>query len=96
MTAGGIGGTPVTAGGTGGTPITAGGTPITAGETNLITIDQIYIQNPGFNYDKTDVVTDNFGNEYDVVIDNGSIVNVTPINIKEITDLPVIRIISKT
>ena len=107
ITAGGTpitaGGTPITAGGTGGTPITAGGTSVTAdetsvtaGETNLITIDQIYIQNPGFNYDKTDVVTDNFGNEYDVVIDNGSIVNVTPINIKEITDLPVIRITSKT
>ena len=102
VTAGGTGGIPITAGGTGGIPITAGGTggtPVTAGgtgETNLITIDQIYIQNPGFNYDKTDVVTDNFGNEYNVVIDNGSIVNVTPINIKEITDLPVIRIISKT
>ena len=85
--------------GTGGTPVTAGGTPVTAGGTgitDLITVDKIFIENPGFNYQETDVVTDNFGNEYDIVIDNGSIVNVTPINIKELTDLPYIKIISKT
>ncbi|MGA1046718.1 MAG: hypothetical protein ACO3UU_01815 [Minisyncoccia bacterium] len=92
VTAGGTGGTPVTAGGTGGTLVTAGGTGIT----DLITVDKIFIENPGFNYQETDVVTDNFGNEYNMVIDNGSIVNVTPINIKEITDLPYIKIISKT
>jgi hypothetical protein len=44
----------------------------------------------------TNEVTDNFGNQYNMVIDNGSIVSVEPINIKEVTDLPYIKIISKT
>jgi hypothetical protein len=30
------------------------------------------------------------------VIDNGSIVSITPINISDITDLPILRVISKT
>ena len=64
--------------------------------TDLITISTVFIENPGFNYQETDVVTDNFGNQYNMVIDNGSIVSVEPINIKEVTDLPYIKIISKT
>ena len=71
---------------------TTGGT----GFTDLITISTVFIENPGFNYQETDVVTDNFGNQYNMVIDNGSIVSVEPINIKEVTDLPYIKIISKT
>jgi hypothetical protein len=66
------------------------------GFTDLITISTVFIENPGFNYQETDVVTDNFGNQYNMVIDNGSIVSVEPINIKEVTDLPYIKIISKT
>jgi hypothetical protein len=77
------------------------GTPITAGDTALgdqqnITISEVLIENPGYNYQPEDIVTDNFGNEYNVVIDNGSIVSITPINITDITDLPIIRVISKT
>ena len=79
---------PGTGGSTGGT----GGT----GGTDLITISTVFIENPGFNYQESDVVTDNFGNQYNMVIDNGSIVSVEPINIKEVTDLPYIKIISKT
>jgi hypothetical protein len=60
------------------------------------TISEVLIQNPGYNYQPEDIVTDNFGNEYDVVIDNGSIISITPINITDITDLPIIRVISKT
>ena len=63
---------------------------------DLIVISTIFIENPGFNYQESDVVTDNFGNQYNMVIDNGSIVSVEPINIKEVTDLPYIKIISKT
>ena len=63
---------------------------------DLIVISTIFIENPGFNYQESDVVTDNFGNQYNMVIDNGSIVSVEPINIKELTDLPYIKIISKT
>ena len=60
------------------------------------TITDVLIINPGYNYQPEDIVTDNFGNEYDVVIDNGSIVSITPINITDITDLPILRVVSKT
>ena len=60
------------------------------------TITDVLIINPGYNYQPEDIVTDNFGNEYDVVIDNGSIVSITPINISDITDLPILKVISKT
>ena len=60
------------------------------------TITDVLIINPGYNYQPEDIVTDNFGNEYDVVIDNGSISNITPINITDITDLPILRVVSKT
>jgi hypothetical protein len=94
---GGTGGTTGgTGGATGGTGGTTGGTGGTTGETDLITISTVFIENPGFNYQESDVVTDNFGNQYNMVIDNGSIVSVEPINIKEVTDLPYIKIISKT
>ena len=87
---------PGTGGSTGGTGGATGGTGGTTGETDLITISTVFIENPGFNYQESDVVTDNFGNQYNMVIDNGSIVSVEPINIKEVTDLPYIKIISKT
>jgi hypothetical protein len=61
-----------------------------------ITISEVLILNPGYNYQSGDTITDNFGNEYDVVIDNGSIVSITPINISDITDLPILRVVSKT
>jgi hypothetical protein len=94
---GGTGGsTGGTGGSTGGTGGSTGGTGGTTGETDLITISTVFIENPGFNYQESDVVTDNFGNQYNMVIDNGSIVSVEPINIKEVTDLPYIKIISKT
>jgi hypothetical protein len=60
------------------------------------TITDVLIINPGYNYQPEDIVTDNFGNEYDVVIDNGSIVSITPINITDIADLPILRVVSKT
>ena len=66
------------------------------GDQQNITISEVLILNPGYNYQSEDIVTDNFGNEYDVVIDNGSIVSITPINISDITDLPIIRVVSKT
>ena len=60
------------------------------------TITDVLIINPGYNYQPEDIVTDNFGNQYNVVIDNGSIVSITPINITDITDLPILRVVSKT
>lgn len=75
---------------------TGTGDGITLTDQQNITISEVLIENPGYNYQPEDIVTDNFGNEYNVVIDNGSISSITPINITDITDLPIIRVISKT
>ena len=83
---------------TGGTETVPGGTetaPVEPPEQN-ITISEVLIINPGYNYQPEDIVTDNFGNEYNVVIDNGSIISITPINITDITDLPILRVVSTT
>ena len=87
--------------GTDGGTSTGGGTGTDGDTTTLadqqnITISEVLILNPGYNYQSGDAVTDNFGNEYNVVIDNGSIVSITPINISDITDLPILRVVSKT
>jgi hypothetical protein len=81
--------------GTDGSTGTDGDTATLTDQQN-ITISEVLIQNPGYNYQPEDIVTDNFENEYNVVIDNGSISSITPINITDITDLPIIRVISKT
>ena len=62
------------------------------------TIDKILIVNPGKNYNEDDnIVKDQFDNEYSVQIDNGSIINVEPINnIVTVSDLPIIQIDSDT
>ena len=73
-----------------------GDTNTTLTDQQNITISEVLILNPGYNYQSGDTITDNFGNEYSVVIDNGSIVSITPINISDITDLPIIRVVSKT
>jgi hypothetical protein len=73
----------------------AGGAGTGVGGGN-ITIIEVIIENPGYNYTPGDIVTDNFKNKYDVVIDDGSISSITPINITDITDRPVLRVISNT
>jgi hypothetical protein len=73
-----------------------GDTNTTLTDQQNITISEVLILNPGYNYQSGDAVTDNFGNQYNVVIDNGSIVSITPINISDITDLPILRVVSKT
>ena len=40
-------------------------------------------------------MVDNLGNEYSVLINNGSIVKVDPINIKTIEELHVLQVVSK-
>jgi hypothetical protein len=82
-----------------GSGTTGTGTGTNAGQPQQqqnITISKVIIENPGYNYETGDIVTDNFENQYDVVINNGSISSITPINIKDITDRPVLRVISKT
>ena len=66
-------------------------------EPKVYTIDKILIIIPGTGYVVGDVVKDQFGNEYSIQIDNGSIISVEPIN-KTVTvnDLPIIQIDSDT
>ena len=77
------------------------GTAVVEGAAELqqqqnITITSVIIENPGYNYEPGDIVTDNFKNQYNVVINKGSISSITPINITDITDRPILRVISKT
>jgi hypothetical protein len=72
------------------------GNGVTLTDQQNITISEVLIINPGYNYQPEDIITDNFGNTYNAVINNGSISSITPINITDITDLPIIRVISKT
>ena len=48
------------------------------------------------NYQDGDSVTDNFGNEYDVRIQNGSITKVSPITQIPVDTVPVLRVKSST
>ena len=59
-------------------------------------IDSVTIVNPGYGYEDGDTVTDNLGNEYDTQIAFGSIIKVTPINSKDIDELPILTVNSKT
>ena len=68
--------------------------PIKDGEPPIIS--NVTIINPGSVYEKGDTVTDDFDNEYDVKISSGSIVKVTPINSKDITDIPTLNVKSTT
>ena len=59
-------------------------------------IDNVTIVNPGSGYQEGDTVTDNFGNEYNTQISFGSIIKVTPINSKDIDELPILTVNSST
>jgi hypothetical protein len=49
----------------------------------------------GNNYEIGDTATDDLGNEYQLIIDNGTIVQAQPINTIQITDFPTIAVKSK-
>jgi len=59
-------------------------------------VDNVTIINPGTGYEEDDIVTDNLGNEYKADIYLGSIIKVTPINSKDITDFPEISVKTAT
>lgn len=69
--------------------------PVGTQDPDVFTIVSVLIENPGVEYAPDDIVIDNLGNEYSVVINNGSIVKVDPINIKTIQELPVLQVVSK-
>ena len=59
-------------------------------------VDSVSVLNPGSGYQDGDIVTDSLGNEYNAEVYLGSIIKVTPINSKDITDIPVLEVISDT
>jgi hypothetical protein len=67
-----------------------------ASENSAITITDIEIINPGSGYLETDKVCDNLGNEYILELNNGSVSKVLPLNIVNVSDLPKVRMCSKT
>ena len=58
-------------------------------------VESVSVINPGQDYENGDRVVDNQGNEYDVVVQSGAIIKVTPINSKDVTNIPVLEVISK-
>jgi hypothetical protein len=69
--------------------------PVGTQDPDVFTIVSVLIENPGVEYEPDDIVIDNLGNEYSVVINNGSIVKVDPINVKNIEELPVLEVVGK-
>lgn len=67
-----------------------------ATESDPYVVTSVNIINPGYGYEDGDMVVDNLGNEYDVQIQSGSIIKVTPINRKDITDMPVLKVLTST
>ena len=57
-------------------------------------VASVTIVNPGYGYKDCATVTDQFNNEYDVKCFKGSLVSVTPINSQDITEMPVLNVIS--
>ena len=66
-----------------------------ADQPELAIID-VNIIDPGQNYQDGDTVTDNFGNEYDVKIQNGAITKVRPITTIAVDAVPELRVRSST
>lgn len=60
------------------------------------TVSDVTIIDPGSGYEDGDTVTDDLGNTYQAQIFQGSIIKVTPINIKDITDIPRLTVQSNT
>ena len=64
-------------------------------ETVPYVVESVSVINPGQDFEDGDRVVDNQGNEYDVKIQSGAIIKVTPINSKDVTNIPVLEVISK-
>jgi len=58
-------------------------------------VESVSVINPGTGYEDGDTVIDNLGNEYEVDVYLGSIIKVTPINSNDISDIPVLEVISE-
>ena len=60
------------------------------GDQPEIIVTSVTIINPGSGYNDGDTVTDNIGNQYDVTIQNGSIIKVKPLTQIKVEELPVL------
>jgi len=58
-------------------------------------VESVSVINPGQDFEDGDTVIDDQGNEYDVLIQSGAIIKVTPINSRDVTNIPVLEVISK-
>ena len=56
----------------------------------------VVVQTAGLEYSSNDTATDNLGNTYSLIVDNGRILSATPLNILEVSDIPVITVDSET
>ena len=65
-------------------------------EVTPYTVSDVTVIDPGSGYEDGDTVTDDLGNTYKPQIFQGSIIKVTPINIKDITDIPRLTVQSNT
>ena len=58
-------------------------------------VESVTVIDPGQDFEDGDTVIDDQGNEYDVLVQSGAIIKVTPINSKDVTNIPVLEVISK-
>ena len=66
------------------------------GEVVPYVVDRVKVIDGGRGYTETDRIIDNLGNEYKPKVFQGTIIGVDPINRTEITNLPVLEVISDT
>ncbi len=76
--------------------IVSPGTNYPVGDQEPSGVTNTIIQSSGLNYSEGDTATDDFGNEYDLTIENGRIISAKPINSVEIAGLPIITVNSET
>ena len=76
--------------------MTSVGANYPVGDQPELSVVDVAILNPGIGYSDGDSVTDNFGNEYDVTIQNGSIVKIKPLTTTAIDGLVEFTINSST
>ena len=65
-------------------------------EIEPLVVTRVDVVNPGSGFSDDDIVFDNLGNQYELNVVGGAIVNVTPINTVDVTELPRITITSVT
>ena len=76
--------------------ITSSGTGYPVGDQEPSGVVDTVVQSSGFDYSPNDTAVDNFGNQYNLTVEDGRIISAKPINTLEVSDLPKIRVNSET